>query len=165
MTTKHHILISVGSNVDREQHTRAGVAAVQAAFTDVQLSSVYESEAVGFNGAAFYNLVISATTDMSIADVCAQLKQIERDNGRQRGEKKFAPRTLDLDLLTYDKQVTTSPIVLPREEITYNAFVLQPLAELVPEHVHPVAQRTYRDMWHDYDKRQQKLWPIAFKWR
>ena len=165
MTDMHHILISVGSNVDREVHTRAGVAAVQAIFDDVQLSSVYESEAVGFNGAAFYNLVISARTALPIQEVCLQLKQIERDNGRQRGEKKFAPRTLDLDLLTYDNEVTSTPIVLPREEIVYNAFVLQPLAELVPDDIHPVAQQSYRQLWQDYDKRQQKLWPIEFDWR
>lgn len=54
---------------------------------------------------------------------------------------KFCARTLDLDLLTYDSKVTTQPIVLPREEICYNAFVLWPLAELVPNERHPEIQK------------------------
>ena len=160
----HHILISLGSNIDREIHTRAGVDALRQHFCDVQLSSVYESEAVGFTGTAFYNLVASAYTEMSIAQVCQTLKRIERDNGRISTEKKFAPRTLDLDLLTYDQQVTNDPVVLPRDEITYNAFVLQPLAELVPNHVHATTAQTYFDLWQSYDKNKQNLWPIEFDW-
>ncbi|MDM7861742.1 2-amino-4-hydroxy-6-hydroxymethyldihydropteridine diphosphokinase [Alteromonas sp. ASW11-36] len=161
---RHHILISLGSNIERELHTRAGVAALQHYFSDVELSSVYESEAVGFTGTAFYNLVASAHTDMSIAQVCQTLKSIERENGRVSAEKKFAPRTLDLDLLTYDQEVTAEPVVLPRDEITYNAFVLQPLAELVPDQVHPTTKKTYADLWQSYDKSLQNLWPIKFIW-
>ncbi|MBT0585301.1 2-amino-4-hydroxy-6-hydroxymethyldihydropteridine diphosphokinase [Alteromonas oceanisediminis] len=161
---RHHILISVGSNIQRETHTRSGVEALQNLFSDVTLSSVYESEAVGFSGTAFYNLVVSAYTTMAVGDVCRTLKAIERENGRMPSEKKFAPRTLDLDLLTYDSLVTQSPVVLPREEITYNAFVLQPLAEIVPDEVHPVVQKTYATLWAEYDKKQQRLWPIDFSW-
>ena len=161
----HLILISLGSNIEREHHTRRGVEALQRHFTDVSLSSVYESEAVGFDGNAFYNLCAIAHTDLSIEGVCQVLKQIERDNGRITSEKKFAPRTLDLDLLTYDDQVVSEPIVLPREEIEYNAFVLQPLAELVPDHIHPVTGKSYLALWDAYDNPQQKLWPIEFTWK
>ena len=54
---------------------------------------------MGFAGNNFYNSVLAATTNMALVDVCALLKQIERDNGRQANDKKFSPRTLDLDLL------------------------------------------------------------------
>ncbi|WP_100643810.1 2-amino-4-hydroxy-6-hydroxymethyldihydropteridine diphosphokinase [Alteromonas facilis] len=161
----HHILISLGTNIQREKHTRSGVEALKQHFEDVQLSSVYESESVGFDGDAFYNLVASAYTDLPVAKVCQILKQIEQDNGRKRGEKKFASRTLDLDLLTYDQLVTKEPVTLPRDEITYNAFVLQPLAELVPTHKHPVKNASYLDLWQSFDSSKQKLWPITFNWR
>ena len=160
----HTIYISVGSNVDKEKHTRAGLQSLFQAFGELILSSVYESESVGFEGSNFYNLVVKASTSLSIQDVCRTLKKIEQDNKRQRGEQKFAPRTLDLDLLLYDRQVTTDPIELPRAEILYNAFVLKPLAEIAGDDVHPVMNKNYAELWQAYDKSQQRLWAIDFEW-
>ena len=66
----HFILISVGSNIDKTKNTDAGLSGLSHAFVDVQLSPVYESEAVGFKGNTFFNLVVSAKTDLSIGGVC-----------------------------------------------------------------------------------------------
>ena len=162
--SSHTILISIGSNIEREHYTRRSLAALKHVFSDVTVSSVYESEAVGFNGNPFYNAAARATTSKSIEEVCATLKSIERENGRVHTDKKFCARTLDLDLLTYDSEVTTTPVVLPREEICYNAFVLWPLAELVPNEIHPETQETYAQMWQNFDKQKQQLWPIDFTW-
>lgn len=161
---RHIIYISLGSNIDREHNTRAGLDGLYANFGALQLSSVYESEAVGFAGSHFYNMVVSTTTDLPMVDVCRVLKQIEDKNGRIRGSKKFAPRTLDLDLLLYDNVIESAPYEIPRAEILYNAFVLLPLAELAPEVKHPVKAITYHELWNDYDKSQQKLWPVEFNW-
>ncbi|MBF7071928.1 2-amino-4-hydroxy-6-hydroxymethyldihydropteridine diphosphokinase [Glaciecola sp. MH2013] len=160
----HFILISVGSNIDKEKHTTAGLNELELAFGELGLSPIYESESVGFTGASFFNLVVSASTDMSVDEVCRVLKKIEDNNGRVRGAKKFASRTLDLDLLTYDEVVSQEPIVLPREEILYNAFVLQPLADLVPTHKHPIVKKDYRSLWADYDKQKQNLWVADYTW-
>jgi 2-amino-4-hydroxy-6-hydroxymethyldihydropteridine diphosphokinase len=160
----YFILISVGSNIDKEKHTSAGLEGLSDAFSDIRLSPVYESESVGFDGDTFYNLVVSARTEQSIEDVCATLKQIEDENGRVRGSAKFASRTLDLDLLTYDDVITSDPIELPRGEVLYNAFVLRPLADLVPKQNHPVVGRTYEELWQEYDKNQQKLWLADYTW-
>lgn len=161
---EHVIFISVGSNIERDKHVRNGVQALHQHFDDVRVSSVFESESVGFDGNAFYNLAVAATTRLSVIDVCKVLKEIERENGRERGEKKFAPRTLDLDLLLYDDLITEEHVSLPRGEIEYNAFVLWPLSELAPEIVHPVTGETLGAMWRDYDKTQQQLSPIPFTW-
>lgn len=160
----HIIYISVGSNVDKEKHTKAGLQGMYDAFGELTLSSVFESESVGFEGNNFYNLVIKTSTSLSIAQVCSVLKQIEQDNKRQRGEQKFAPRTLDLDLLLYDCQVTSQPIELPRPEVLYNAFVLKPLAEIAADEVHPIVNKNYANLWQAFDKSQQKLWAINFDW-
>ena len=160
----HTIYISVGSNVDREKNTRAGLDALFRVFDRLRLSTVYESEAVGFNGSHFYNLVVEATTTLSIEQVCKVLKDIEDQNGRIRGEKKFAPRTLDLDLLLYDDVITDSGVQIPRDEICFNAFVLLPLSELAPDMLHPVKQQTFSSMWQALDAKEQKLWPIEFTW-
>lgn len=160
----HFILISVGSNIDKSNNTDAGLNALNALFDDVKLSPVYESESVGFTGDTFFNSVVSAQTDSSVAQVCEILKNIEDQNGRIRGTQKFASRTLDLDLLTYDDLIITDPIVLPRDEILYNAFVLRPLADLVPESVHPVVKQTYQLLWQQYDKQKQNLWVADYTW-
>lgn len=162
--TSHTIYISVGSNVEKEKHTKAGLQGMFQAFGELTLSSVYESESVGFEGNNFYNLVVKANTQLSISDVCRVLKKIEQDNKRQRGEQKFAPRTLDLDLLLYDTLVTSQPILLPRPEILFNAFVLKPLAEIAAEQIHPEVNKNYSKLWQEYDKSQQKLWAIKFEW-
>lgn len=160
----HTIFISVGSNIDKEKHTKAGLQGMYQAFGELVLSSVFESESVGFEGNNFYNLVVKASTSLSIEEVCRVLKQIEQDNQRQRCEKKFAPRTLDLDLLLYDQIVTNGPVELPRPEVLYNAFVLKPLAELAAQEIHPLKNKTYGTLWQEYDKSQQKLWAIEFVW-
>ena len=156
------IYISLGSNINKAHYMRCALIALKQHFNDLVHSSVFESEAVGFAGNNFYNSVVGATTDMPLADVCSLLKQIERNNGRTANDKKFSPRTLDLDLLFYDDVICDSPAQLPRDEITKNAFVLQPLAEVAPHFYHPVAQQTIADLWREYNNPQQKLWKVEF---
>ncbi|WP_105199456.1 MULTISPECIES: 2-amino-4-hydroxy-6-hydroxymethyldihydropteridine diphosphokinase [unclassified Pseudoalteromonas] len=157
------IYISLGSNINKRENLLNGLSALRQHFGVLQHSNVYESEAVGFNGSNFYNSVAGADTDMSLAQVCSLLKQIERDNGRTPDDKKFSPRTLDLDLLFYDDVICDSPAQLPRDEITKNAFVLWPLFELAPELVHPVTQTTIATLWQDYDKSKQNLWKVTIE--
>ncbi|WP_394184718.1 2-amino-4-hydroxy-6-hydroxymethyldihydropteridine diphosphokinase [Pseudoalteromonas tetraodonis] len=156
------IFISLGSNINKAEHIRRALVTLNKHFKNTQHSSVFESEAVGFAGNNFYNSVLAATTDMALEDVCALLKQIERDNGRKANDKKFSPRTLDLDLLFYDDVICESPAQLPRDEITKNAFVLQPLAEVAPDFYHPVAKQTIAQIWNAYNNPQQKLWKVEF---
>lgn len=156
------IFISLGSNINKAHYLRQGLKALQQHFTDIRHSSVFESEAVGFAGNNFYNSVVAATTNMPLQQVCELLKSIERENGRRADDKKFSPRTLDLDLLFYDDVVCEAPAQLPRDEITKNAFVLQPLAEVAPDFYHPIAQQTIAELWANYNNPQQKLWKVEF---
>ncbi|MGI2169076.1 2-amino-4-hydroxy-6-hydroxymethyldihydropteridine diphosphokinase [Shewanella sp. MF05960] len=156
------IYISLGTNISPEQHLKAGLLDLQQYFGALQLSRVFESEAVGFKGTNFLNMVAAADTDLSIADVVATFKQIEQANGRIKSEKKFSPRSLDIDLLLYDDTICNLPVELPRGEILFNAFVLWPLAEIAPDLHHPVVQKNYHSLWQAYDKHCQSLWPIAF---
>ena len=165
---EHEILISVGSNIDKKQNTARGLQALQNTFGELTLSTIFESESVGFAGNNFYNLVVLAKTSLSIEKVCTLLKAIEDEQGRTR-DVKFGNRTLDLDLLTFDDVVTKSPVELPRGEIEYNAFVLRPMAEIVPDYIHPTTQKNYRLLWDEFlsdsVNKQQRLWPSGFTWR
>lgn len=158
------IYISLGSNIDREENTRAGIKALREQFGELELSSVYESESVGFDGDAFYNMVIACDVDEGVYTVYGMLRDIEDVNGRDRSGPKFSSRTLDLDLLLYDDRILDEKCLkLPRDEILHNAFVLWPMAEIAPDLIHPEAGKTYADLWQDFDKNREVLKPIDFQ--
>lgn len=160
----HRVYLSLGSNIEREYYIRAALDALQHQFGHLQISSVYESEAVGFKGDNFYNLVVGVETELDVAALSACLKRIEDDHGRERTGPRFSGRTLDIDILTYDEvSEPVAGVQLPRDEILNNAFVLLPLAEVAPQQQHPVLKRSYAELWQAYD-RAQKLWPIDFSW-
>jgi len=157
----HTIYISVGSNIDPHTHVRQALVELNHQFTAVRQSSLYESQAVGFDGDNFLNLVVSAQTDLAPQEVVDSLHAIEGRYGRDREGPKFSPRTLDLDLLLYDDVICHSNGVhIPREEILSNAFVLYPLAELAPGLIHPTAGQSMAQLWQQFDKTQQKIWKV-----
>jgi 2-amino-4-hydroxy-6-hydroxymethyldihydropteridine diphosphokinase len=159
------IYLSLGSNIEPHENICAALDELQATFGDLEISSVYESEAVGFKGQNFLNLVVGINTNQSIADISIRLKQIEDSNGRDRSAPRFSARSLDIDILTVDDLVGHHDgIDLPRDEILKNAFVLQPMAQLAPDKVHPLTGMTYSKHWQAFDKTSQKLWPIKFLW-
>lgn len=164
MSDRVQVFLGVGSNVDRERYIRAGLDALSQEFGELQLSPVYESEAVGFDGSPFFNLVVGIHTNKSVTKLCQCLKAIESDNGRRANARRFSPRTLDVDILTYGNlDRPRDGVDLPREEILLNAFVLRPLADLAGDCRHPVDGRTYRELWQAYCG-EQKLWPVDFHW-
>lgn len=159
------VYLSLGSNIDREHNIRAGLDALAAQFGEVHLSPVYESEAVGFDGAPFLNLVARIDTGLPLGELAGLLRDIEADHGRVRGDKKFASRTLDIDVLTYgDLTGLVDGVELPRDEILKHAFVLRPLADLAPQARHPVLGETYAALLARLDMSAQKLWQVPFSW-
>lgn len=159
------VFVGIGSNIDREANVRAGVAELQAHYGDVRFSSVYETAAVGFEGASFYNLVATFITDQTLENLIQTLGQIEECHGRIRGSERFSPRTLDIDLLLYGDLVARGEgYHVPRDEITRYAFVLQPLAEMAPDLRHPQTGETFANMWAAFDKSEQHLEAITFVW-
>lgn len=160
------VYVSIGSNIDKDHYISQALDALHKHFGKLRISSVFESEAVGFVGDNFYNLVAGFDTKLPLAELSPLLKKIEDENGRCRKGPKFSGRTLDIDILTYDDLVGIfHGVQLPRDEITKNAFVLWPLAELAAEEVHPQVGESYAEMWSDYDKSKQQLWAIEFKWQ
>jgi len=136
------IWLSLGSNQAREHSLRGAVRMLREAFGPLILSPVYESAAVGFAGDPFLNLVVGADTDWPIEAVQRRLREIEDAYGRVRGPDRFAPRTLDIDLLTYGDAVRPD-LDLPRDEIERYAFVLGPLADVAPDEAHPTVGQSY----------------------
>jgi 2-amino-4-hydroxy-6-hydroxymethyldihydropteridine diphosphokinase len=157
------VWLSLGSNLDRERSLRGGTRMLRARFGPLILSSVYESAAVGFAGEPFLNLVAGAHTALPPETVQGWLREIEDANGRVRGPDKFAPRTLDIDLLTYGEAVLPA-LRLPRDEILHHAFVLGPLAEVAPDERHPLDGRTYAALWAAFGPARDSLLRVPFAW-
>ncbi|SDW91711.1 2-amino-4-hydroxy-6-hydroxymethyldihydropteridine diphosphokinase [Marinobacter mobilis] len=165
MSDRVPVYISIGSNIDREHNIAQALDALAAEFGTLDISSVYESEAVGFDGEPFLNLVVAIRADRSVAELSRLFKAIEAANGRHLHAPKFSPRTLDIDILTYGEQSgVVDGVELPRAEILKNAFVLLPLAEIAPDQKHPVVGQSYGGLWQQYQS-DQKLWVVPFSWR
>lgn len=152
------VFVSVGSNVDRDRNVVSGLAALEASFGAVRRSPVYRSSAVGFDGPDFYNLVVAFDSDLSPESVVRVLHGIEDEHGRRRDGPRYAPRTLDLDVLLYGMLTRHDEVIdIPREEITRHAFVLRPLAELAPQQRHPELGLTFAELWSRFDDPGQRL--------
>ncbi len=154
--------ISIGSNIDKDKYIPASIKALTEHFGSLTLSSIYESEPVGFTGDSFYNLVVGFNSNLEVNKIMAQLREIELQNGRDRDCKKFSARTLDLDLLLYgDLVVHNDRIQIPRDEIESYAFVLEPLAEIAGHLRHPVSERRFGEMWEKFDKTNLKQFRVS----
>jgi len=149
--------ISIGSNIDKEIHIPASLRALEQQFGALIVSSIYESEAIGFSGDVFHNLIVGFDSNLDVKSVAKQLRQIELDNGRTRDSQKFSARTLDLDLILYgDLIISDGRLQIPRDEIEKYAFVLEPLAEIAPTGIHPVSGMSYGELWEKFDKTNLK---------
>lgn len=144
------VWLGLGSNIQRERHIRAAVEALEHSFSTVRLSLVYESEAAGFDGPPFYNLVAWVETQLSLAEVQAWCKQTEQTLGRAHDNERFSSKTMDIDILLYNDEIcaaTSATPKLPRGELLTSPYVLAPMADLVPYMQHPETGKTYRDQW------------------
>lgn len=155
------VYLSIGSNIEREKNIRGVLAALETHFGELLISKIYESEAVGFDGDNFYNLIVGFDTERSITDLCRQFHQLEEEFGRRREQQRFAARTMDIDLVLYGDEIYHQDgIEIPRDEITKYAFVLKPLAEVAPALMHPELGKTVADLWSSFDQSTQRLWPV-----
>ncbi len=157
------VYLGLGSNIERETHLRAGLDALASFLTDVRCSAVFESQPVGIKSGPFFNLVVSAFTELPLMELDRRLKFIEADNGRYAPDRKGLP--LDIDVLLYGDLVGNfDGLVLPRAEILKNAFVLWPLSLMAPDRVHPEVGKTLAELWRDAQI-DQVLAPVGFEWQ
>ena len=157
------VFLGLGTNVDRERSMRTGLEALKSLDPNLIVSNMYESEAVGFEGAPFYNCVVQLHTKLPLAELVAALKSIESTNGRDRSTQVIDGKGLDIDVLTYGDLVGCfEGVELPRLDITRYAHVLLPLSEIAPEACLPGTQTSYRDLWRGFDKSDQQLEVVDF---
>lgn len=156
------VFISIGSNIKAASNIRSALRVLQQQFGTLLQSPTYQSPAVGFSGAPFYNLVIGFDTELALWDLYRHLRQIETNHGRQRNGAKFSSRPLDLDVVLYgDFQLDDDKLTLPSPEIESYAFVLKPLADCIPEQQHPVLKQNYRQLWRAFQGDKESLQTVT----
>ncbi len=159
------VALSLGSNIEPVINFQSCLDALLLKFNDLSLSAVFESESIGFEGDNFLNMAVAFDTEMPLDVLIKAVKKIEDDCGRDRSQPRFSGRTLDIDVLLYGNKLgVCSGIELPRPEITENAFVLWPLSQLSEQRLHPSLKQSYKQLWENYDKESQNLWPVDFEW-
>lgn len=154
------VYVNIGSNVERETHIRSALALLHSRYGALIVSSVYESDPVGFQGDRFYNLAVGFDTDDGAATIVRELHTIEAQCGRVRTGCRFNARTLDLDLLLYGDQVLQiDRLTIPRDEILTQGHVLGPLAEIAGNLQHPVENRTFAEIWGEFHA-TDRIWTV-----
>ena len=155
------VFLGLGSNIERVANLRSALNTLEKTFGVLTCSSIYESATVGFDGDPFYNMVLAFETQRTLHELVMILREIEIEHGRTRVSSKFSSRALDLDLMLYGDLISKEEgSILPRGDILQYAFVLEPLAEIAPESIHPVQKKAYAELWSAFDKtkvKQQRL--------
>jgi 2-amino-4-hydroxy-6-hydroxymethyldihydropteridine diphosphokinase len=147
------VYVAAGSNVDAEHNLRKAAAELVATFGEVRFSPAYRNVAVGFEGPDFINYVAGFDTDRDLPAVIAELQRIEGLCGREREAPKWAPRSMDLDILLCDDLVLERPgLTLPRPDLLKRPYMLGPLADIAPELVHPTRKQTIGALWQAFDR-------------
>ncbi|MSQ11011.1 MAG: 2-amino-4-hydroxy-6-hydroxymethyldihydropteridine diphosphokinase [Dehalococcoidia bacterium] len=133
------VALGFGSNLgDRREHLRRGLSYLAHYLRVLAVSSLFETDAVGLvDQPAFLNAVALVETPAPPEQVLEWALQAEQAEGRER-DMRWGPRTLDVDVLLYaNETIVTRSLVIPHPRLAERAFVLAPLAELVPGWLHP----------------------------
>ena len=144
----HTVYIALGTNLgERLNNLRAAIEAMAPEVSVLAESHIYETPPWGYEDQpAFLNMVVKAETGLEPEALLNFLKQLEVQLGREQNFR-WGPRLIDLDILFYDDLILdTPPLVIPHPRLHERAFVLVPLADVAPDLIHPVFQRSVNDL-------------------
>jgi 2-amino-4-hydroxy-6-hydroxymethyldihydropteridine diphosphokinase len=146
---KRTAYVSLGSNLgDREANLRDAIARLGELGSASRVSALYETEPVEVAGQQpwFLNCAAAVETELAPLEFLQRMLAIEQAMGRKRIEPK-GPRTIDMDIIFFgDEVLDTKELSVPHPAMQHRRFVLEPLAEIAPEFMHPVLQRTVREL-------------------
>lgn len=152
------VYVAAGSNLDAPRNLALALAELERDFGALSVSHAYRNAAVGFEGPDFINLVVGLRTRLGVHAVIESLRRIERLCGRPADAPKWAPRTLDLDILLYgDLICDEAGLILPRPDLPRRAYMLGPLADIAPALKHPTAGKAIGELWAEFDRAAHPL--------
>lgn len=149
---ENDIYIALGSNVgDRELNLLLAVAEI-AKIPDssvTALSSLYDTEPVGMGAADnFLNAVLRLRSGLTPDALLGELMRIEKEIFQRQRRNRVDSRRMDLDILLYGAALVDRPpfLVIPHPRLHERSFVLEPLAEIAPDFMHPLLRQTVRTL-------------------
>src|SRR5580700_10795723 len=144
------VYLSLGSNIgDRAGNLNAAIDRLRAFGEVAAVSSFYETEPVEFTAQAwFLNCVVALDTEKTPRQLLDGILGIEQQMGRLRTQKK-GPRIIDIDILLFRNSIVDDlGLTIPHPAMHERRFVLEPLAEIAPDVLHPVLKQTIHEL-HD----------------
>ena len=118
----------------------------------ISRSSIYQSKSWGFDSNDFYNLCLLIDTDIMPKSLLINLKKIEKSMGREDIDGSYSDRFIDIDILFYDNITTDSEdLKIPHPKIEIRKFVLVPMLEIADDYVHPILNKTIRQLDNECD--------------
>lgn len=141
----HDFYLGLGSNLgDREENLQQAVDRIRPFVTSGFLSSsIIETKPYGYlEQPCFLNMVVGGNTNLSPHELLSSIKNIESVLGRKKTFR-WGPRFIDIDILFYDDLIINEKgLIIPHADIVNRIFVLEPLAEIAPNFIHPVLKKT-----------------------
>ena len=124
----------------------------------ISRSSIYQSKSWGFDSNDFYNLCLLIDTDIMPKSLLINLKKIEKSMGREDVDSSYSDRFIDIDILFYDNITTDSEdLKIPHPKIEIRKFVLVPMLEIADDYVHPILNKTIKELDNDCSDKDTPL--------
>ena len=113
----------------------------------ISRSSIYQSKSWGFDSNDFYNLCLLIDTDILPKSLLINLKKIEKSMGREDIDGSYSDRFIDIDILFYDNIIKDlEDLKIPHPKIEIRKFVLVPMLEIAYDYVHPILNKTIKEL-------------------
>ena len=110
-------------------------------------SSIYETKSWGFNSNNFYNICILLESTLTPELILNKILTIEKDMGRLKTTDQYSDRCIDIDILFFDNMIVNSKsLEIPHPRIQLRKFVLTPMLELIPDLIHPILNKSIRQL-------------------
>lgn len=148
----HKVFLGLGSNLgDRKENINKALSLLESRIGKIlSVSSIYRTEPVGFESDNYFiNAACVLQTELQALDVLEYTQAIEKQLGRKEKsvKGKYHDRIIDIDVLLYDDIIVDYPhFTLPHPHLHERKFVLEPLAEIAPEIVHPILGKTISEL-------------------
>ena len=150
------VYLSLGSNFgDRIGYVQQAASLLGAhdAISIIRTSAFYETEPWGMNTKNwFVNAVLEVKTSLTPQNLLEECQRIENQLGRKHSDNGYIDRTIDIDILFYNKDIVNEEkLIIPHKFVHLRAFTLVPLLELIPNFEHPILHKTITELHNDLE--------------
>lgn len=152
------VFFSIGSNKgNRSELINEAIAKIDISIGKVELkSSIYETKSWGFKSSNFYNTCLLVESSLSEEQILNRILKIEKDMGRFISGDQYSDRYIDIDILFVEDIIVNSKnLIIPHPRLHLRKFVLTPMLDLAPDFIHPILNKSIRQLeieCDDYDQ-------------